>query len=355
MQDGRSEGSRPNDGAAREAYRGHDYAAAADLAARIAQDALERRELDVWWDNAVLSIHALAACGRFDLARDRALTLTRHPDGRSALRRAEAWTLASQNARHEGVTQPRRAVGYAETALSLLRELDLAASPELRGRAYVREAEALIAFIGAAVGCEDLELAEVEVPRLREIFDELPIGQPAALAAWVLGTMDYAAGRLSQGEAFHSVCEQLLDPRADLRTWGRFHKAAAFARLDAGLTEDVGRHLATARPILRFVGNNEDVAELAIGEARFRIRTGDLRGALDILAEASEAVADAPPRYRADIERWRSTTLEQLGDLLGAAEAARAAAQLYRLAGHDSRADDALANATQLVRLATAL
>ena len=92
-------------------------------------------------------------------------------------------------------------------------------------------------------------------------------------AAWVLGNLAFLAGNSEEGIAEHSQARLLLRPDADLRSWGRFHKASATMRVARG-DRDVADLIDEADHALRLAGNDADLRELDLVRAELALNEG---------------------------------------------------------------------------------
>lgn len=241
---------------AREAYARCEYELASRLAARVTETA--PFEGESWWDMALVLSRSLFETGRYAEAQQVSTQMFTHPIAlASPMLRAEAMVLSSRAARFGN--DLGSAFTFASDARTLVAGTDSAV-----------ELESLLALIGAAKVIDAQAPVDQWVDRLAELSHQLPSRHDRGLACWILGNVRYAQD-VAAGEALHDEAETLLNPQADLRTWGRFHKARAALRMTLERTEQVAEWLSVARVSFQMSGAPDDVIELHVDEAKLAI------------------------------------------------------------------------------------
>ncbi|MBT2504252.1 helix-turn-helix transcriptional regulator [Curtobacterium sp. ISL-83] len=179
-----------------------------------------------------------------------------------------------------------------------------------------------------------LALATEELDRLTAT---LPEGHSRALAAWSIGNVRFAEGRIAEAVAAHDEAARLLRPEASLRAWARFHKATAALRVEAGIDDSgVDALIERAAHGLAIVGNAHDCAELDLLRARRSIPTDPLR-ALNLAGETLDG-NNLPNQTVAEAELVRASALEALGRRHEQTAALRHAAEALTSSGATERA-----------------
>lgn len=241
---------------AREAYARCEYELAGRLAGRITETAPVEGES--WWDMALVLSRSLFETGRYAEAQQVSTQMITHPIAvASPMLRAEAMVLSSRAARFGN--DLGSAFQLASDARTLVAGTDSAV-----------ELESLLVLIGAAKVIDEHAPVDHWVARLAELSQQLPSRHDRGLASWILGNVRYGED-VAAGEALHAEAATLLNPQADLRTWGRFHKARAALRMTLKRTEQVAEWLSVARVSFQMSGAPDDVIELHIDEAKLAI------------------------------------------------------------------------------------
>ena len=116
--------------------------------------------------------------------------------------------------------------------------------------------------------------ATAATDEIRRLRTEVESAHLRGEAAWVLGNLAFLSGNGEEGIAEHAQARLLIRPDADLRQWGRFHKASADMRVARG-DQDVADLIEEADHALRLAGNEADLRELDLVRAELALNEGD--------------------------------------------------------------------------------
>lgn len=244
----------------------------------------------------------------------------------SPLLEVRAGVLASNAARLDAKLAQAASLGHDAA--------QLAASAELPATVRV---PALIAAIAARHPESESLTAELET-----VVEGMVPSHTKGLAEWALGTMAMRAGRIEEGMELHRRVNDNLSPTADFRNWARFPRAVAEERLDAGTDEGVRTLLDEALMRLQLLNNPDELASLAIVQARFA-RTQERFD--DALAFIDDALSDAdlPVLTQARLHLAKAEIHVAQGDSADATAVALKAARAFTDAGDVDRAQSAWA------------
>jgi transcriptional regulator with XRE-family HTH domain len=316
---------------ARAAWEECDYAEAAAHATRAVEAADRAGRPDAWWNASYLRAQALRAMELYTECWNLAIELSKHPVARGATElRVRALVLASTS---------RRADGYLESALDhAYQAMDDAASLPATAPSWVHAHLVMISALAELGHLDDTSLIAKD---LRAVHDELGDTHLSGLVAWALGNLAFMHGDVGSGRAYHEQAAATLRPNADLRAWGRLHKASATMRLGAGVGQDVAELLESARFALGLVGNRSDKAELTLVEAAYSIHKGEAQQALVQIDESLASDAHLPAHTLGEANTMRHRALTALGKVDDAKSAIAQAALQFEKAGADRRALEA--------------
>ena len=225
----------------------------------------------LWWGIRWSQAESQLALGSYEDCRITATELaSRRLATVSPELRAAALALTSR---------AERAAGHLERALLSARDAVRADSLPAQCRAVsLRELVASLAELGRF---DEAAEASSELESFREEIIDL---QLLGLIAWTIGNVAYLTGDASRGAVEHNTASDLLRPEADLRLWGRFHKASAAMRLQSGSIDGVDFAIGRAAIGLELAGNTSDHAELCLLRAE-RALIDDPEAALRLAVE----------------------------------------------------------------------
>ncbi len=319
---------------ARRAWARGDYVEVRRLARSVVAtiDASSDSALPVDFAARLLTVQTLLPLEAHAACAEEAHQLTAHPMARnSAELRSSLLSLASRAERADA--RLPEALASARAALAACDEGQVTDATR---------ADALIVIISALADSGRLDDTEPVAAELADLADRLPDSHETGLAHWVLGNVSLLRGDIEAGLSAHRRADSLLSRKEDPRTYGRFLKASASQRLRASCLDDVMTLLAEARRWLELVGNQSDLAELAVTHAAALLALHRPTDALSRLNDLHLA-ENTPPLLVAESHEIAFKAHRELGDLAAARREGLAASRLLEDTG-------ALPRAVQLLR-----
>lgn len=220
-----------------------------------------------------------------------------------------------------------RVVGdTARARRSAQRAADLAATyPEFN---IEERAEAFIAALAAGG-----DAAANAAAALEEMLTDLPDGATRANTLWALGTYAFQSNSPHSGMELHDRAAELFSPERDLRSWVRFPRASAEARLRSGFGAGVEELLAQARERHKVRRNVEEGVALTLTEAAYASHCGDNARAESMLANVDLSSPEITARIRGSVQERIAALLSERGEVAEARAAALEAAASFTEAG----------------------
>jgi transcriptional regulator with XRE-family HTH domain len=278
-----------------------------------------------WWAITWSKAESQLALAVYDSCRDTAIELasSRLANVLPELK-AAALALASR---------AERAAGHLESSLVYAENAVQADSTPASTRAVsLRELVASLAELGR------IDEAAKAAAELESIRGEIADTQLLGLIAWTVGNVAFLTGNRARGVSEHEAASNLLRPEADLRLWGRFHKASAAMRLHSGSFEGVDLSISRATMGLDLAGNTSDHAELHLLRAE-RALIDDPDGALQLVLEGLGATV-LPMQTHAEGLVIQARALDSLGRAKEAKRALTEAAAAFDSVGAHRRSAD---------------
>lgn len=263
---------------ARSASAEGDWALALAAASDAMRTAGDTDRLDRLWEATFIKSQALFGSGDFAGAVTLAGALAQRelPPGLTGLK-AQALTLCSKALLAND--EPRAAASRAQEAVDVCVASD---TPEL--------VNALIALVVALTEVSDFGAAQRAARRLEELRDGLHSQHQRGLVAWTLGVLASQTGDAEKWFEEVEAVERDLNPNVDLRQWARMHKTIAQNLIEYDRDPDRAvAHLAQARRVLQLLGHRNDLAHLAMIEAKYEAAYGDKAEAVRILRQVTES------------------------------------------------------------------
>jgi len=281
--------------------------------------------LSTWWRLTWSKAESQLALGAYSACRKTALDLAQ-----SALAQASPDLRGTALAL---VSRAERASGHLQSALmAAQRAVGCAPTSSATRAAALRELVACHAELG------DLDEAALAASSIQLLRTSITDSQLLGLIAWTIGNVAFVTGDTVRGAAEHDVASNLLRPEADLRLWGRFHKASAAMHLHSGNTRGADTALSRAEQGLGLAGNASDKAELLLLRAE-RAMKDEPQQALELVRRGLDSV-NLPQQTRAEALVVQARALHALNQRDDAKTALKEAALTFDSVGAHRRSSE---------------